>query len=186
MPTRVMKRSARRRYSQSCRRSRSVLARSDLPRNDRFFTCLRRRPTACLGTPGGDDTDPPPARVRPVQNLSKICPKCLDMTEHSRSSVVQGSWQPLSKWKIQKAQRFQASGLQCHSHSIINRSPIPAWLKGLAVINIGHYRHFYRKKRASFAGAGDGAICGAATLTTPLSTNAHRTEYGTKLQPSSA
>ena len=56
-----------------------------------------------------------------------------------------------------------------HSHSIINRPPKPAWLKGLAVINIWHYRHFYRKKRASFAGAGDGAICGAATLGTPSS-----------------
>ncbi len=50
------------------------------------------------------------------------------------------------------------------AHSIINRPPKPAWLNGLAVINIGRYRHFYRKKRASFAGAGDGAICGAATL----------------------
>ena len=56
-----------------------------------------------------------------------------------------------------------------YSHSIINRSPKPAWLKGISVINIGHYRHFYRKKRASFAGAGDGAICGAATLATPSS-----------------
>ena len=69
-----------------------------------------------------------------------------------------------------------------HSHSIINRPPKPAWLKGLAVINIGRYRHFYRKKRASFASAGDGAICGVATLTTPSSINSHHTEQGSKLQ----
>lgn len=70
-----------------------------------------------------------------------------------------------------------------YSHSIINRPPKPAWLKGLAVINIGRYRHFYRKKRASFAGAGDGAICGAATLATPSLINSHHTEQGPELQP---
>lgn len=56
-----------------------------------------------------------------------------------------------------------------HSHSIINKTPKPAWLKGLAVIDMGHYRRFYRQKRTSFAGAEDGAICAAATLATPSS-----------------
>lgn len=56
-----------------------------------------------------------------------------------------------------------------HSHSIINKPPKPAWLKGLAVIDMGPYRRFYRQKRTSFAGAGDGAICGRATLATPSS-----------------
>jgi hypothetical protein len=32
----------------------------------------------------------------------------------------------------------------CHSHSIINRSRKPAWLKGFAMIDMGHYRRFYR------------------------------------------
>ncbi len=56
-----------------------------------------------------------------------------------------------------------------HSHSIINRSRKPAWLKGFAVIDMGLYRRFYRHKRTSFAGAGDGAICGATTLATQSS-----------------
>jgi len=34
--------------------------------------------------------------------------------------------------------------LSIHSHSIINRSRKPAWLKGFAMINMGHYRRFYR------------------------------------------
>ncbi|WP_407852623.1 hypothetical protein [Burkholderia gladioli] len=41
-----------------------------------------------------------------------------------------------------------------HSHSIINRSPKPAWLKDLAVIEISLYRRFYRQKSRPFAGAG--------------------------------
>lgn len=32
-----------------------------------------------------------------------------------------------------------------YSHSIINRPPKPVWLRGLAVINIGLYRRFYRQ-----------------------------------------
>jgi hypothetical protein len=35
----------------------------------------------------------------------------------------------------------------CASHSIINRSPNPAWLKGLGEINMKPYRRFYRQKR---------------------------------------
>lgn len=34
-----------------------------------------------------------------------------------------------------------------YSHSIINRPPRPAWLKGLAVIKMGLYRRFYRRPR---------------------------------------
>ncbi|WP_321800809.1 hypothetical protein [Burkholderia sp. BCC1988] len=56
-----------------------------------------------------------------------------------------------------------------HSHSIVNRSRKPAWLKGFAVIDMTLYRRFYRHTRTSFAGAGDGAICGATTLATQSS-----------------
>lgn len=41
------------------------------------------------------------------------------------------------------------------------------------MIDIGHYRRFYRQKRTSFAGAGDGAICEASTLSTLLSITPH-------------
>lgn len=40
--------------------------------------------------------------------------------------------------------------LRDHSHSIINRSRKPAWLKGLAVIDMGPYRRLYRQKRTPF------------------------------------
>ena len=56
-------------------------------------------------------------------------------------------------------------------HSIINKVSKPAWLKDLASIDMGLYRRFYRQDRRAFAGAGDGAICGAATLATPSSIN---------------
>lgn len=54
-------------------------------------------------------------------------------------------------------------------HSIINGPPKPAWLKGLAWIDMGLYRRFYRHDHRPFAGTGDGAICGEATLATPSS-----------------
>lgn len=54
-------------------------------------------------------------------------------------------------------------------HSIINSQSKPSWLKGLTVIDMGLYRRFYRQSRRSFAGAGDGAICGASTFSTELS-----------------
>jgi hypothetical protein len=73
--------------------------------------------------------------------------------------------------------------LAIHSHSIINRPSKPAWLKDLAVIDMGLYRRFYRQKRTSFAGAGDGAICGAATLSTPWSTSAEDTGERAFCQP---
>lgn len=41
-----------------------------------------------------------------------------------------------------------------HSHSIINGSRKSAWLKGLAVIDMGLYRRFYRQENMPFAGAG--------------------------------
>ncbi|WP_238865903.1 hypothetical protein [Achromobacter xylosoxidans] len=37
---------------------------------------------------------------------------------------------------------------QDHSHSIINKSLKPTWLKGFAVIDMGPYRRFYRQKRS--------------------------------------
>jgi hypothetical protein len=43
------------------------------------------------------------------------------------------------------------------------------------MIEMGLYRRFYRQKRTSFAGAGDRAICGVATLTTPSSINVNDT-----------
>jgi hypothetical protein len=49
------------------------------------------------------------------------------------------------------------------THSIINKPFKPAWLKGLAAIGLG----LYRRHRTSFADAGDGAIFGAATFSTP-------------------
>jgi len=45
-----------------------------------------------------------------------------------------------------------------HSHSIINRSRKPAWLKGLAMIDIGHYRRFYRLPARALSCAEDGGI----------------------------
>ena len=39
------------------------------------------------------------------------------------------------------------------------------------MIDMGLYRRFYRQKRRSFAGAGDGAICGGATFSNASSTN---------------
>ena len=56
-----------------------------------------------------------------------------------------------------------------HSHSIINRSRKPAWLKGFAMIDMGHYRRFYRHPTRALSGAEDGEICGATTLATPSS-----------------
>lgn len=38
---------------------------------------------------------------------------------------------------------------------------------------MGPYRRIYRHLRKAFASAGDGAICGATTLTTSLSINLH-------------
>ncbi|WP_284425511.1 hypothetical protein [Acidovorax sp. SUPP1855] len=64
---------------------------------------------------------------------------------------------------------YVIEGPPVHSHSIINRPSKPAWLKDLAVIDIGLYRRFYRQKRISFAGAGDGAILEEATFSKPSS-----------------
>lgn len=54
------------------------------------------------------------------------------------------------------------SAIRCqtsnHSHSIINRPPKPAWLKGLAVIDMGHYRRFYRHPTRALSGAEDEGI----------------------------
>lgn len=44
------------------------------------------------------------------------------------------------------------------------------------MINMGLYRRFYRQERRSFAGAGDGAICGEATFLTSSSIQPKDTE----------
>lgn len=59
--------------------------------------------------------------------------------------------------------------LSTHSHSIINRSRKPAWLKGFAMIDMGPYRRFYRHPTRDLSGAEDGEICRATTLATPSS-----------------
>jgi len=70
---------------------------------------------------------------------------------------------------------LKAREVLIYAHSIINKPSKPAWLKDLAVIDMGLYRRFYRQKRRSFAGAGDGAICGASTLSTSLSIDSNHT-----------
>jgi len=64
----------------------------------------------------------------------------------------------------------------CHSHSIINGSRKSAWLKGLAVIDMGLYRRFYRQKNTPFAGAGLRGI-GSSSI------SFNHTEQGAELQP---
>jgi hypothetical protein len=68
-----------------------------------------------------------------------------------------------------KATRVVAAIGPAHSHSIINKSRKPAWLKGFAMIDIGHYRRFYRHPTRALSGAEDGGICGATTLAIPSS-----------------
>lgn len=60
-----------------------------------------------------------------------------------------------------------------HSHSIINKPPEPAWLKGFVVIAMKPYRHFYRQSRRAFADAGDRSICRATVLAAPSSISPH-------------
>ncbi|MNV78209.1 hypothetical protein D3C71_1716880 [compost metagenome] len=58
------------------------------------------------------------------------------------------------------------------------------------MIDMGLYRRFYRQKRRSFAGAGDGEICGGATLSTSWSItfnvtpSSHFKEVGGKVSTS--
>ena len=63
-----------------------------------------------------------------------------------------------------------------HSHSIINETRKSAWLKGLAVIEMDLYRHFYRQERTPFADAGNAAFCGATTLVAPSSIISNHTD----------
>jgi len=70
-----------------------------------------------------------------------------------------------------------------HSHSIINEPRKPAWLKGLGLIDMGHYRRFYRQGRPSFAGAGDGALCAGAGFSTPSSISSQDTGEIPNRQP---
>lgn len=109
----------------------------------------------------------------------------LPLSEHPASTQVQQLVDDVVELSTRpiKPLIYKAFITTRHSHSIINRPSKPAWLKDLAVIDMGLYRRFYRQKRRSFAGAGDGAICGAATLATPSSINSHHTEQGLKLQP---
>jgi hypothetical protein len=78
---------------------------------------------------------------------------------------------------------FTPSG--AYSHSIINKPPKPAWLKGLAVIDMESYRRFYRHLRKPFAGAGAGTIYGVTTLARPSSISYKHTasEEAAQLNP---
>ena len=71
------------------------------------------------------------------------------------------------------------------SHSVINETRKSAWLKGFAVIEMGHYRRFYRQSSSSFAGAGDGAICAASTFSARLSIAIHLSALHPALERSS-
>lgn len=78
-------------------------------------------------------------------------------------------------------------GLDRHvSHSIVSRSHGPAWLKGLALIDMEPYRRFYRQNRTSFAGAEDGEILREATLSTSSSINFQDTRLFFGRQPMQA
>ncbi|WP_156880399.1 hypothetical protein [Thermomonas fusca] len=54
--------------------------------------------------------------------------------------------------------RTMARKQAVHSHSIINRSRKPAWLKGFAMIDMGLYRRFYRHPTRALSGAEDVGI----------------------------
>jgi len=75
-----------------------------------------------------------------------------------------------------------ANGAVARSHSVTNRLRKPAWLKGLAVIDMGYHRRFDRRKRRSFAGARDRAICAASTLSALSSTRLHPDLLGPALE----
>jgi len=53
---------------------------------------------------------------------------------------------------------FQELYYRYYSHSIINRSRKPAWLKGFAMIDMGLYRRFYRHPTRALSGAEDVGI----------------------------
>ena len=63
-----------------------------------------------------------------------------------------------------------------HSHSIINKPRKSAWLKGLALIDIGPYRRFYRQGNTPFPGAGLRGI-GSSSI------SFNHTEQGAELHP---
>ncbi len=62
---------------------------------------------------------------------------------------------------------------RCQTHSIINRSRKPAWLKGFAMIFVSFTVGIYRQKSSLNAGAGYGAICAASTLSALSSIRLH-------------
>ena len=66
--------------------------------------------------------------------------------------------------------------LSTHSHSIINKPRKSAWLKGLALIDIGPYRRFYRQGNTPFPGAGLRGI-GSSSI------SFNHTEQGAELHP---
>jgi hypothetical protein len=70
---------------------------------------------------------------------------------------------PLNASGLSFCRPISVSKVQDHSHSIINNPPNPAWLKGLAMIEKGLYRRFYRQENTPFAGAGFGTIGGVPT-----------------------
>ena len=60
-----------------------------------------------------------------------------------------------------------------YSHSVINETRKSVWLKGFSVIEMWPYRRFYRLHWTPFAGAGDGTIGSASTLSALLSIAIH-------------
>ena len=71
---------------------------------------------------------------------------------------------------------YKQHTLTAYSHSIINKPRKSAWLKGLALIDIGPYRRFYRQGNTPFPGAGLRGI-GSSSI------SFNHTEQGAELHP---
>lgn len=84
---------------------------------------------------------------------------CCD-SPTSADAVNEKGAEALFSFTVRRAKRD-------HSRSIINGACKSAWLRGLAVIDMRPCRRFYRQERPSLVSAGDGAICGATTFSTP-------------------
>src|SRR5450830_1977494 len=126
------------------------------PDNKRFTRCISARKRA------GKAHDNSAYRVEKNKPQGPIA---TDRKRKRTDHATQDAWE--HRLRSQTNQKMTSDC--AYSHSIINRPRRPAWLKGLAVIDMGRYRRFYRHGRRPFTGAVDGAICGAATLATTSS-----------------
>lgn len=115
-----------------------------------------------------------PADVRPRPPLLAGTAKF----EHRHAASVRRSGMTCSsnssgRWQYPEvpAPALQRPGR--YSHSIINRSRKPAWLKGFAMIVVSFTVGIYRQKSSLKAGAGYGAICAASTLSALSSIRLH-------------